>query len=264
MALSQEQLAAREGRLTASRISLLMSGDDAKPLMLWREMVGDPEFEPEDLSGVWAVQLGSHTESLNIAWYERIIGRPVTRQGEVVICQHADWAAATLDGWDAAIPAPIECKHVGGFEKRETVVARYQPQCHWQMIVTGAREVALSIIEGAREPVIEPVPWDADYAAELWRRAEDFMRHVWDLTPPVALPAATPPVAAVREADLSRSNAWVSAATDWLDNRLAAKAFGVAEKSLKALVEPDVKRAFGAGVECTRNRAGALSLKEIK
>jgi hypothetical protein len=41
-----------------------MTGDADKIMNLWRELVGDPAFVPEDLSGIWVVQLGSHTESL--------------------------------------------------------------------------------------------------------------------------------------------------------------------------------------------------------
>ncbi|HWG06035.1 MAG TPA: YqaJ viral recombinase family protein, partial [Beijerinckiaceae bacterium] len=169
--LTEQQLKARDGRLTASRIGILMGGDEADLLDLWRELVGDPSYHAEDLSGVWPVQLGTVTETLNLEWYERKTGNKLTRHGEVVVCPAADWAAATLDAWDATKPGPIDAKHVGGFEPREKVVARYTPQLFWQMIVTGARWSALSIIEGAREPVIEEVLWQAKYAAELWARA---------------------------------------------------------------------------------------------
>ena len=62
MALTQAQLAARDGKLTASRVACLMTGDAERIYALWLEMVGDPSFEPEDLSDVWPVQLGSVTE----------------------------------------------------------------------------------------------------------------------------------------------------------------------------------------------------------
>lgn len=128
--LTEAQLRARDGRLTASRVAALMTGDEAKILDLWREMVGDPAWTPEDLSGVWPVQLGIATEALNLEWYARKHG-PLTRQGEVVIHPTADWAVCTLDGFDAALPGPVECKHVGGREPLERVLERYQPQLHW-------------------------------------------------------------------------------------------------------------------------------------
>lgn len=95
--LTPEQLKARDGKLTASRVGVLMSGDEAKILSLWREMLGLQE--PEDLSGVWAVRRGEATEQLNLDWFERKTGKKVTRRGEVVVHPEHDWAACTLDGW---------------------------------------------------------------------------------------------------------------------------------------------------------------------
>ena len=73
--LTAEQLKARDGKLTASRVACLMTGDAEKIMNLWREMVGDPSFVADDLSGVWPVQLGSATEMLNLDWYTRRTGR---------------------------------------------------------------------------------------------------------------------------------------------------------------------------------------------
>lgn len=264
MTLTAEQLRAREGKLTASRVACLMRGDEAKIMALWSEMVGDPDFVPDDLSGVWPVRLGEATEALNLDWYERKTGRALTRRGEVVICPHADWAAATLDGWDAAISAVVECKHVGGREARQTVLNRYQPQFHWQMICSTARQTMASIIEGSSEPVIETVPFDETYAAELWRRAEAFMQCVRDLTPPIVLAPVAAPVKAERDVSMQGNNAWAMGAADWLANRAAAKKFSTAETDIKELIPSDVKRAHGHGIECTRDRANRLSIKQLE
>jgi len=258
--LSPTQLAQREGKLTASRVAALMTGDESAVLNMWREMVGDPDYVPEDLSAVWAVQLGSTTEGLNLEWYERKHGA-ITRRGEVVIGQH-EWMAATLDGWDVVNNCPIEAKHVGGFEKFEVIVARYQPQMQWQMLVTGARECALSVIMGASEPTIERVPFDAGYAAELMRRAAAFMQCVWNLTPPVVLAPVAAPVKPVKVYEMSENNLWCSEAVTWLENRVAGKKAQAAEKELKALVPADAARCHGYGVTINRDRAGRLSLRE--
>ena len=135
--LSPTQLAARENKLTASRVAALMTGNADKILNLWRELVGDPAFVPEDLSDVWPVRLGEATEHLNVAWYAKKHGE-VSRKGEVVV-GNPDWMAATLDGWDVARGCPLEAKHVGGREPLETIISRYQSQMHWQMMVTDAR-----------------------------------------------------------------------------------------------------------------------------
>ena len=68
MSLSAEQLKAREGKLTASRVAVLMKGDAEGIMQLYKEMIG--EGEPENLDHIWPVRLGSATESLNLDWYE--------------------------------------------------------------------------------------------------------------------------------------------------------------------------------------------------
>ena len=272
MSLTREQRAAREGKLTASRVGVLMNGGDEALYDLWRELTGDPSHVPADLSDVWAVQLGSLTESLNLDWYARKTGHAPTRRGEVVTSKERPWAACTLDGWDAAyggtdppVRAVIECKHVGGFETLETVIARYMPQVHWQMYVSRAEIAVLSIIEGAREPVLEEVPLDPDYLAELLRRADEFWRCVASLTPPVAPPPVAPPLpAAARTIDMSGNNLWGAFAADWLDNRDAAVAFRTAEKEIKALVPGDARLVTGHGIQAKRSRNGALRIGEIK
>lgn len=264
MTLTAKQIEQRDGRLTASRVACLMTGDEAKIMNLWREMVGDPEFVPEDLSGVWAVQLGSVTESLNLDWYERKTKRKLSKRGDVIQMRTADWAACTLDGWDEENGCAIECKHVGGREPLAKVIERYQPQLHWQMLVTNSRAVMLSVIEGTSEPVVEEIPFDADYAAELWRRAVQFMTCVRSLTPPVALAPVAAPVKAEKTYDMSQSNEWGHHALDWLENYPSKKKADIAEKALKSLVASDAVRCFGAGVEIRRDRAGRLTTKDMR
>ncbi len=262
MALTIEQLAAREGKLTASRVACLMGSDQAKILNLWRELVGDPAFVAEDLSGVWPVQLGSATENLHLDWIARKRGN-VSRRGEVITMGIGrEWAAATLDGWLDSHQCPVEVKHVGGFEKRADVIERYMPQVHWQMIVTDSPQCLFSVIEGAREPSSEFIPLDKQYADELWKRAEAFMECVKSLTPPVILAAVSAPVKAEKEYDYSTNNAFVSAAADWLQNKLNAKKFDDAEKEIKGLVPADAIRVVGGGLLVSRDRANRLKIVE--
>lgn len=262
MALSATQLRQRDGKLTASRIGVLMSGDPAKVMALWEEMTG--AREPDDLSDVWAVQLGSHTESLNLAWYEKKTGHALTLKGEVVT--QGEWAAATLDAYDPVINAVVEAKHVGGYEPRDRIIERYYPQVTWQMICSHTKLAALSIIEGAREPVIEHVEFDETYATELWARAKQFMSCVEELIPPVLLTPVATPIAPekMRTVSMDGSNAWATNASDWLVNQPAAKTFERAQKSLKELVEADVCLAHGFGIQAKRSKAGAITISATR
>src|SRR5262245_43762424 len=128
--LTPTQIEARKGKLTASRIACLMTGDASAIIKLYREMIG--EEQEADLSQVWPVQLGATTEGLNLDWYE-MKRNPLSRRGEVVVHPRYDWAACTLDAWDDTLCCPVEAKHVGGREPFEVVVDRYQPQMQWLM-----------------------------------------------------------------------------------------------------------------------------------
>ena len=61
---------------------------------------------------------------------------------------------------------------------------------------------------------------------------------------------------------MASNNAWASAAVDYLEHQTAAKKFTAADKALKGLIEPDVKRAFGHGVEINRAKNGSLRIKK--
>ena len=75
---------------------IIMGSDDAALTRLWREKRG--EAVPEDLSGNLIVQLGSVTEDLNRAWYERNAGRRVRDVQRHVRHSLIPWMGATLDG----------------------------------------------------------------------------------------------------------------------------------------------------------------------
>lgn len=264
MALTPEQKAARQGKLTASSVGVLMGGDKEKIMALWQEMVGDPAFVEPDFEDIWAVQLGIVTEDLNLRWYERRSGRALSRRGEVVVHPDYDWAAATLDAFDEFLPGPVECKHVGGWEKTEVIVQRYMPQCQWQMEVTQTKTCALSLIEAAREPKIEVIEYDKDYANEMLARAHRFMRHVWEMTVPVEMEAVVAPVKPelLRDYNMTGNNTWAAHANDWLAHKKAAKLFADSEKGLKEMFPHDGRNAEGYGVKLSRDKAGRLRIRE--
>lgn len=264
MALTDAQKLARAGKLTASRVAPLMTGDKAKIMAVWRELCGDPTYEEEDLDDVWAVQLGSTTENLNLDWYERKTGRALTRRGEVVVHPQYDWAAATLDGFDAYLPAVVECKHVSGFEKFDTVLQRYQPQIHWQMEVTGTSKCVFSVIEGGRQPRVEIVDLDRNYIDELMARANNLMVHVRNMTPPVEMePVELKRITRVKDYNMTGNNQWAAAANDWSSHQKAAKLFKSAEETLKGLVPNDAATVAGYGIVAKRDKANRVSIKPL-
>ena len=260
MALNAAQIARRMGKLTASRIACLMTGDAEAIDRLYREFIG--EELPEDLSHFWPARLGEATEELQLDWFEQKQKQRVSRRGEVINHPFLSWAACTLDGWIDELQAPIECKHVGGREPLEVIIDRYQPQCQWQCEVTGADQVALSVIFGANEPVLEFINRDPAYAAEMVKRGKMFMDCVREHRPPVLIAPVPPPVDASKTYDMAGNDKWHRFAGSWLQTVGAVETAKEAEKVLKSLVPPDAKRCHGHGVRITRDRAGRLSLRE--
>jgi hypothetical protein len=261
MSLSIEQLKARKGKLTASRVSVLMKGDEEGIMRLYQEMIGDPAFVPDDLSHVWPVRLGEATEQLNLSWYSEKNGG-LSRHGEVAIHHRYPWAAATLDAWIDDLQCPIEAKHVGGREPLEIVIERYQPQMQWQMFITDATQCALSVIMGASEPTIDFIPRDQEYIGIMIERGKQFMDCVAQRKPPVALPPIAAPIDASKVYDMQGNNAWADSALTWLDTKEAADECKNAEKILKSLVPEDAKKCHGHSIQITRDRAGRLSLRK--
>ncbi|MBO0710393.1 MAG: YqaJ viral recombinase family protein [Acetobacteraceae bacterium] len=256
--LTPAQQDARRGKLTGSRVGVLMRANAEAILHLYREVRG--EEEPADLSAVWPVQLGLATEQLNLDWYESA-GSPVTRRGEVVTHPSFAWATCTLDGWIEVLGCPIEAKHVAGREPLEVVVERYRAQCHWQMACTEATQCALSVIVGANAPQVHFVQRNEPYMAELWKRAVKFMAAVERGVPPVVLPPAGSPPAELREYDMSASDTWRHNALDWIQTRGAAEIAVNCERVLKAMVPDDASKCYGHGVRITRDRVRRLSLR---
>jgi hypothetical protein len=76
-------------------------------------------------------------------------------------------------------------------------------------------------------------------------------------------PLPPPRPVGIRELCLEGNNAWAAAAHDWLEHRDAAKAHAAATTLLKGLVDADVARAFGHGIEARRNKAGAITIREF-
>src|SRR2546421_8265004 len=85
----------RRSFIGGSDARIIMGSDEAALVRLWREKRG--EIGPEDLSGNLIVQLGSVTEEVNRAWYERNTGRQVIDVQRHVKHSAIPWMAATLD-----------------------------------------------------------------------------------------------------------------------------------------------------------------------
>lgn len=252
----------RRSGIGGSDANVILSGDAERIRALWLEKRG--QAEPADLSDVLAVMLGCWTEAFNRQWFEQVTGSRVGRAGEAIQCSRQAWRRCTLDGLVEECAAVWEAKHTNAFATSEDVIARYMPQLQHNMDVAGVERAFLSVIFGNHKYELIEIAADWFYQLELLEAEEQFWNCV--VTGREPLPAATPapprPVG-FREVCLDGHNAWASAAADWLDNREAAKIHQSATKTLKELVEDDVARAFGHGLEAKRSRSGAITIREL-
>lgn len=266
LGLTPEQLAERRKGIGGSDANILMNGDPTAIHQLWLDKTG--RAEPEDLSRVLPVQMGLYTEPFNVYWFGLVTGRKVTGMGQTRQHPEITWARVTLDGLtteEGGAPAILECKHVNAFSKIEEVVQRYMPQLHHNMACAGVRHAVLSVLIGTQSYDTYDVACDDWYLAQLIDRERAFWECVTTDTPPPGMEPVKAPVPPekFRTVDMSGNNEWAHSAVDWIASRDAAKKFKKAETEIKALVASDVGRAFGHGIECRRDRAGRLSIKEL-
>lgn len=259
---SHADLESRRNFIGGSDANVIFSGEVQKVIDLWLEKRG--EKAPADLSDYMPVMLGCWTEAFNRQWFERLTGRRVARCGEVVVCRMHNWRRATLDGIILAGGSIWEAKHTSAFSKPEEVLERYMPQLQHNMAVTGHQQAALSVIFGNHKFEIFEIAADWLYQSELLDAEQRFWDCILTGQEPVAVEPPPPPrPVGTREICLEGNNAWASAAFDWLQHKEAAKLHASACASIKSLVEDDVSRAFGHGIEAKRSKSGAITIREL-
>lgn len=252
----------RNSFIGGSDANIILGGQDEAVLRLWREKRG--ELDPVDLSDVLPVAMGVWTEDFNRQWYEKMTGFDVSQQQASFTCPKNRWRRCTIDGFIDANFSVWEAKHTNAFAKSEDVLERYMPQLQHNMAVVGCERAEMSVIFGNHKFEIFEVAADWLYQRELLQAEKAFWACVLNGTQPVAaeVPPAPRPVG-VREICLQGHNSWASAAADWLQYREAAKSHSAASTALKSLVEDDVARAFGHGIEAKRSKSGAITIREL-
>jgi predicted phage-related endonuclease len=137
----------RRSFIGGSDARTIMGEDESALLRLWREKRG--AVEPEDLSGVLTVQLGTVTEDLNRRWYERNSGYAVKGVQNHIRHPVIKWMAATLDGTVEPSGAVFEAKFMLPWTFSEEAAAeKHMAQLQHNMWVSDARSAVLSIITG--------------------------------------------------------------------------------------------------------------------
>jgi predicted phage-related endonuclease len=237
----------------------IMNDDEAALLRLWREKRG--EVEPEDLSDVLVVQLGSVTEDLNRRWYERSSGCTVTAVQRHIRHPVIKWVAATLDGLVEPSGAVFEAKFMLPWTfSEEAAAAKHMAQLQHNMWVANARSAVLSIITGGGKWVEMTIYADPLYQHLLITAEKKFWRCVQNGETPhlFGVEAPRPRLEAVRVVDMSASNSWAEFAATFRRTKPAFQEHEGAKADLKKLVPEDAKEAIGHGLRAKRTKSGAI------
>jgi predicted phage-related endonuclease len=239
---------------------IIMGGDEAALLRLWREKRG--EVEPEDLSSNLVVQLGLATEELNRRWYESNTGQVLTDVQRQIRHPVLHWMAATLDGRVDATGAVFESKFMLPWSFSEEAAAeKYMPQLQHNMWVVAARSAVLSVITGGGKWVGITTHADPLYQHLIVTAERKFWRCVESGEPPrlFGVEPPKPRIQAVRIVDMSGSNSWAEFADLFRNTRQAFLDHERSKTELKALIPEDAKEAIGHGVRAKRSKSGAIS-----
>ena len=261
LGLSAEAIATRVNYIGGSDANIIMSGDDARILKLWQQKRG--EAEPDDLSDILAVQMGSFTEPFNAAWYEKQTGNEVSESGVEYYSPAHTFMRATVDG---IVSDPLyggrmvfEAKHCGVRNTDAEIFERYLPQLTHNAICANADGAVLSVFKGNGDWVMFEYDLDHDYAEALVEAETRFWGCVRTGEPPAPLPEPPKPKPrGVVEYNMAGNNAWSVHAGIIRETQQAAKDHEAAKKEIKALVPDDASKAFGAGVTIKRDARGAL------
>ena len=260
MAQYVKSFSERRSFIGGSDARIIMGGDEAALMRLWREKRG--EAGPEDLSSNLIVQLGTATEQLNRLWYERNTGRRVTDVQRRVKHSAIPWMAATLDGIVEEAAAVFEAKFMLPWSFSEEAAAeKYMAQLQHNMWVTHLRSAILSIITGGGKWVEITIPMDPLYLSVLVSAEKKFWRCVQSGEPPhlINAEAPRPRIEAIRIVDMSSSNSWAEFAGIFRSTRAAYLEHERAKTELKALLPEDAKEGIGHGLRARRSKIGAIS-----
>ena len=236
-------------------------------ISLWEEKTG--RAEPADLSDVFRVQLGIHTEQFHLDWIKSHHGHsnmmPPAGNG-IYTHPNCAWAHVSPDAVLAGPTKdiPVEVKHTNARMDVWESASYYSAQLQHAMAIMDAPQILFSAICGNEAPKPVWIDRDDNFIAELVSREAAFWDYVERDERPGDQEVGTATVACLREVDMGKNNAWVNTASQITDihpkHAEMEKSLKSLKEEIKGLVPEDARRAFGAGVNVSRNTKGALVL----
>ena len=250
----------RKGFIGGSDCYRIMNGEWHD---LWLEKTG--REEPDDLSGIFAVRLGSYTEEFHIQELEREFDVKIDRQFQSAVDIDGVPCRATMDGVYGAIG--VECKHTNSRTNMDQQLQRYMPQLQFYMMVTGINKIVFSCIFGNQERKHVTVDACEVYQHDLRVEVTKFWSYVKDDLEPDRgiLHAIMPsmdavPVNSMIAIDASTNNQFMADAEIFAVTKSKASMHEEAKKRLKNMMPSNCREMYCNDFAIKRAANGSLRM----
>lgn len=157
MPLTKKQIEERKNYIGASESAAALGLSRWKtPLQLWAEKTG--AVEPDDLSDVLAIEVGTELEDLVCKLFTKRTGKEVRRVNETIYHPEYRFIAANIDRRVVAEDAVLEAKTASQWKVREwegeEIPQEYVIQVMHQLAVTGRKKGYIAVLIGGNQQFV--------------------------------------------------------------------------------------------------------------
>tara|TARA_B100002019_G_scaffold226114_1_gene199150 strand:+ start:221 stop:1018 length:798 start_codon:yes stop_codon:yes gene_type:complete len=251
----------REDFIRGSDMVSLMQG---KWEELWKIKMG--LLGRKDLRHEFNVRLGSFTETFNIIWLEEYYEYSFIPQQAYTKMYGSIKLQGTLDGVDQDKNFGLECKHTHSRNDMDYMLDFYMPQMQFYMYISGLPKMVFSVIFGNKHECVV-VSENKDYQNDMLDKIKAFWEYVTHNERPEDMLIKTKQsikdnvaINGKVKRDVSRSNSFTLACTEYLLYEENAKAFDNAKKELKAEIKDNESEIYNDKLSVKRDKRGSIRI----
>lgn len=253
--------AMREDYIRGSDMVSLMQG---KWEELWKIKTG--LLGRKDLRHEFNVRLGSFTETFNIIWLEEYYEYSFIPQQAYTKMYGSIKLQGTLDGLDQDKNIGLECKHTHSRNDMDYMLDFYMPQMQFYMYISGLPQMVFSVIFGNKHECVV-VSASKEYQTDMLDKIKAFWEYVTHNERPEDALVKTKqsikdnvPINGKVKRDVSRSNSFALASTEYLMHEENAKIFENAKKELKAEIKDNESEIYNDKLSVKRDKRGSIRI----
>ena len=251
----------REDFIRGSDMVSLMQG---KWEELWKIKMG--LLGRKDLRYEFNVRLGSFTETFNLLWLQEFYEYDFVPQQAYTKMYGSIKLQGTLDGVEADRKIGVECKHTHSRNHMSDMLDYYMPQMQFYLYISGLKKMVFSVIFGNRHDCVV-VSANEQYQSEMLYKIKSFWEYVTHNKQPEDYVSEIKqsikdniPIDGKVKRDVSRSNSFALASTEYLLYEDNAKAFENAKKELKAEMKDNESEIYNDKISVKRDKRGSIRI----